>query len=255
MNTSKIEITGTQLKLIAIITMFIDHIGAGILENRDILMKAITAGVDLEYYLNCDKILRGIGRMAFPIYCFLLVEGFFHTKSKVKYALRLLFIAVISEIPFDMLFRDDIFYINYNNVLWELLLGLVVLCGLDYVNRREFSCNETIIVPLLMVIIVCAGMAVGYFLHFDYGWAGICCISVMYKLYGYTNLDRVRAFGIGVLVLALYKHIEASAFLMLIPVFYYKGSRGRDSQAIRAFCYLFYPVHILILYLIRVAIT
>ena len=251
MEKKRLEFTGTGLKLIAVITMFIDHIGAGIFEKSEAAQLAIENFWPWNYN-SFDNIFRAIGRMAFPIYCFMLVEGFFHTKSRLKYAQRLLFIAVISEVPFDMLFRLSYFDFRYNNVLWELLLGLGVLCGLDYANNKDFSFTEKRWAnDGLMVIVMLIGMGIGYLTHLDYSMSGICCISVMYKYYGTTKKDRLKSFGMGQLMLSLFNFFELPAFLMLLPMSRYEGHRGRDSKAMRTFFYFFYPAHIVVLYVIR----
>ena len=100
----KLEITGTGLKLIAVITMLIDHIGAGIIKYNELGYISIIGDMDLY------TLLRAIGRMAFPIYCYMLVEGFVHTRNIWKYGLRLLAVAVISELPFNFLFYKAYLY-------------------------------------------------------------------------------------------------------------------------------------------------
>ena len=109
-------LTGTALKLIAVVTMFLDHIGAAILESTAIwviLDDAAETTIDyffnssaLEVIRNADVILRAIGRVSFPIFCFLLVEGFLHTKNLRKYFLQLGVFALLSEVPFDLAFAE-----------------------------------------------------------------------------------------------------------------------------------------------------
>lgn len=96
-----------QLKCIAVITMIIDHTGAVLFPD--------------------NMTLRYIGRIAFPIFCFLLVEGFFHTRDVRKYMLRLGMFAVISEIPYDLAFRDTVIEFEHQNVFFTLFIGVVMM--------------------------------------------------------------------------------------------------------------------------------
>ena len=101
-----------QLKWIAIITMLIDHVGA--------------------IFFPGNLVFRYVGRIAFPIFCFQLVEGFFHTRNIEKYMLRLGIFAIISEIPYDLAFRGNILDFEHQNVFFTLFLGILML----YLNRH-----------------------------------------------------------------------------------------------------------------------
>ena len=139
-------VTGSTLKLIAIITMLIDHTAATILDrtlmargmgslnsNAQAVMDFMS---DNALIYGIDIIMRLIGRIAFPIFCFLLVEGFVHTHNKWKYALRLGLFALISEIPFDLAFSNRFFYFNYQNVFFTLFIGLLVLMGFELIREK-----------------------------------------------------------------------------------------------------------------------
>lgn len=93
------------LKLLALVTMFIDHAGAGIIESF-FLGKLPYDSQAFQVCLTVDEIMRSVGRLAFPIYCYLLVQGFLHTRSTARYAFRLLGFALLSEIPFDLLLLE-----------------------------------------------------------------------------------------------------------------------------------------------------
>lgn len=244
----KFGMTGTWLKLIAVTTMFIDHIGAGIIE---IWLYGNWYSFPEDYRQKMemvDGVLRAIGRIAFPIFCYMLVEGFLHTRNVKKYGLRLFVVGLISEIPFDYLFANDIFNLYHNNVMWELLLGLLVLNSISYVEQLNIN-NKVKNLQIMLVLLV--GMLIGYFTALDYGAGGICCIAAMYMWNGTERIQRVKAFAVGVLVLVVTFGLkEAWAFLGLIPMYFYNGTRGADNKAIRLFFYLFYPVHIILLGLI-----
>ncbi len=244
----KVRLSGFALKWIAIITMLIDHIGATVIEgkidfiinNPDTYIKSIYENLWLVY-----GIMRSIGRMAFPIFCFLIVEGFLHTKSVGKYALRLGIFALISEIPFDLAFSNSFSNFRYNNVFLTLLIGLLALIGIRAVEGR-FS-GETISMGkrffgfFLMAAVTCAGMLAAECLYTDYGAAGVAAIAILYVLRNH----RMVAFGAAVVSLALLSDpIELWALFMLIPIRFYDGTRGRGMKY---FFYVFYPVHLLIL--------
>ena len=104
-----------QLKCIAIITMLIDHIGAVLFPE--------------------NLVLRYIGRISFPIFCFLLAEGFYHTKNVKKYMMRLAVFAVLSEIPYDLAFRNTYIEFTRQNVFFTLLIGVVMMYAIVRTNN------------------------------------------------------------------------------------------------------------------------
>ena len=128
-------LSGSTLKLIAIITMFIDHIGAVIVE-RMLYVTGNTGSFTYEQMQNLDTILRSIGRIGFPLFCFLLVEGFLHTRNLGKYALRLLVFAVVSELPFNLAFAGQLFFAGYQNVFFTLLIGLITMWGCRMIEEK-----------------------------------------------------------------------------------------------------------------------
>ncbi len=125
----------TQLKFIAILSMLVDHLVYGIFEvglYQNIISAAnITIGGSYVTGEMMDKIhFFGrivIGRVAFPLFCFFIVQGFMHTRNRMKYALRLFIFAFISEVPFDLVSSNTIFDPNYQNVFFTLFLVLMYL--------------------------------------------------------------------------------------------------------------------------------
>ena len=169
-------ISGSTLKLIAVITMIIDHVAAGILirylfrngiHDLDINnMSAVNQWMDQNAALySTYNVMRLIGRIAFPIYCFLLVQGFEYTHNRLKYAARLLMFAAISEIPFDLLFKGQILEFGYQNVFFTLFFGLAVMMGLRWV---EENLGGRMFTPLLYLIVIAAGMAAAQLAKTDY---------------------------------------------------------------------------------------
>jgi hypothetical protein len=254
-NTPVAGISGYWLKMIAVITMLIDHTAASILERMLQIMPAwgpITMA-NCDNWYRLDVILRGIGRMAFPIYCFLLVEGFIYTHSKAKYALRLFIFALISEIPFDMALFKSYWDMSHNNVFFTLWIGLLTIWATDFVMVHMADGMNEKIPPILLrilrtvlmfgIFLLGCGLASKVFCC-DYGMSGICAIYVLYML----RNQRQVGFATAVVLLGIMSGtLELLALLMLIPMHFYNGTRGKQHKY---FFYAFYPVHLLFLAII-----
>lgn len=247
-------ISGNTLKIIAIVTMLIDHVGAGIgirllyqTGYMDLAMAGDVNGVlqwqtEHGMLLTVYSIMRMIGRVAFPIFCFLLVEGFTHTKDVKKYALRLGAFALISEIPFDLAFNNKVLEFGYQNVFFTLFFGLLAMVGLSKVEERFENGKVNKGVKFLAsvgVIAVCSVIA--ELLNTDYGAIGVLCIVVLY-LFCKRKVAQIVA---GCVSFAW----EITAPLAFIPIGFYNGERG---MKLKYFFYAFYPVHLLLIYLVAV---
>ncbi|MCR5501837.1 MAG: conjugal transfer protein TraX [Lachnospiraceae bacterium] len=241
-------LSGSTLKIIAEITMLIDHTAATILERY-----LDDKGVDLSFShigdgsLGSLQILyfamRLIGRIAFPIFCFLLVEGFYYTHHLLRYSGRLFLFALISEIPFDLAISDKWISWKYQSVYWTLLIGLLTLWGIEAVKiaLRKRSKGFRIFVESLVAI---AGMAVALLLRTDYSAAGVLTIVLMYDF----RKNRSAQMAIGCTSLCLFSSIfEFTAYLTIPLVRKYNGKRGLELKYL---FYAFYPVHLGILALI-----
>ena len=229
---------GSKLKLIAVITMLIDHVAYGIVWK----IPSIGSGSPLYVSMRC------IGRMAFPIYIFLLIEGFKYTRNKLKYAARLLAFCFISEVPFDLAFNSSIFELGYQNVFFTLLIGFVTICGMDAVWTKLYKCQKECIIPtvILDILIVGAGCALAFYLKTDYKFAGVLAIVVMYLF----REIRVLQIMLGIVVLMCLSSLTEVFAMMIIPcVLAYNGERG---VGLKYFFYAFYPVHLAIIYVVAV---
>ena len=122
-----LEITGSTFKIIACITMFIDHVGAVIIERYLLTMK----GQEDIVMQILDMVLRLIGRLGFPMFCFLLIEGFFYSRNRFRYAMRLLAFCIISEIPFNLAISGQLWSQNYQNVFFTLYIGFILMILLN----------------------------------------------------------------------------------------------------------------------------
>lgn len=243
------SLTGSTLKIIAIITMFIDHFGACVLENGLLRMDSICADAELWITIrSIDRILRLTGRIAFPIFCFLLVEGFLHTRNPKKYALRLLIFAFLSEIPFNLAIMGTLTALRHQNVFFTLFIGLLVMLLCSYLNEQcdaHRTDNASSIYPLkyhaAQIAVMAGGLLIAHLLHTDYSYKGVLLIELLYIF----RHDRRKQILAGALSFCW----ELTAPLAFIPVWYYNGERGLH---IRWFFYWFYPVHLLLLLGIRI---
>lgn len=223
-----VGLSGSTLKLIAIVTMFIDHLGVVAFETQ------------ISNYMVPYYITRLIGRLAFPIFCFLLVEGFFHTRDVKKYALRLLVFAFISEIPFDLAFNRQMFYWRHQNVFFTLFIGLLVIALLDH-TKHVFHGFLQFVVEIIVLV---AGILLGQFLYTDYGAVGVLAIVFLYMFRQYKS--NALAMGISVIWLSAMNIIESPALIDILLVKFYNGKRGLNLKYV---FYAFYPAHLLLLYL------
>lgn len=238
-------LSGSTLKLIAIVTMLIDHLGATVLRTLCHLpsIKAVPGGQ--AFFISVYQSSRSVGRIAFPIFCFLLVEGFLHTRNAGKYAFRLFLFALISELPFDIALKGAWFYPQKQNVYFTLLIGLLVLIGFRFADSH-FSGKglHTLIRLLLSVLILGLGMRLSYLLQTDYNFKGVFLIALLYQL----RQSRILQSLCGACCVAW----ELPAPIAFLPITLYNGKRGLQMKY---FFYWFYPVHLLILHLINTIIS
>lgn len=134
----RIGFNGNQLKLIAVVSMLVDHM-AYLFIGVGMLTPALQAGEEVPALFLLYRVLRAIGRMAFPVFCFLLVEGFLHTKSRRRYAIRLGIFSLISEIPFDLLTSGTRLFVDWSsqNVMITLFLGLLMMEVLERLDIQK----------------------------------------------------------------------------------------------------------------------
>lgn len=226
-------ISGSTLKLIAIITMLIDHTGATVL--RAVLRLPAVSGNSQLYALwtSIYTTSRSIGRLAFPIFCFLIVEGFLHTRNVWKYAGRLALFCLISEIPFDIALKGSWYFPAKQNVYFTLLIGLLVLIAIAYLTENGTRHLYLAILPIAL------GMWLANWINTDYNFKGVLLIALLYLM---KSSRLYQCLG-GAAAVAW----ELPAPLAFVPVYLYNGTRGRQMKYL---FYWFYPVHLMILYLI-----
>lgn len=248
--------TGNVLKLIAILTMLVDHIGAAVVSRMlsreqalGLMAGEITSwGEDAQWLYTVYLILRLIGRIAFPVFCYFLVEGYYHTRDVRKYALRLGFFALISEIPFDLAINGELLEFGYQNIYFTLLIGLAGIWLIDTIRRREWKPGnpgaDRVIRIGLAVCAAAGAMALAGVLHTDYGWGGVAAILVLYLLRGNKWLQLVLGYLTFTFLIGGMEAASLPAFVLLA---FYNGRRGAQ---VKYFYYVFYPAHFLLLYLL-----
>ena len=250
----KYRINGYDLKMIALVTMLIDHVGAVLLWRYIEATHGYSDGVLMGIY----EFTRYIGRMAFPIYCFLLVEGFLHTRSVGKYALRLGIFALISEVPFDLALNQKLWRPGSNNVFFTLLIGLFLIWGISKVEifykfwkEKKLDAFIGIVAALAVAVlmVVPALFLAEIILASDYGMGGVLAILALYMFRNYTAIGYVLA------TIVLYIFAGSSqifALIMLLPLGLYDGTRGEQGYIEKYLFYGFYPLHLLLLWILCV---
>lgn len=226
-------LTGSTLKIIAIITMLLDHTGAAVI-FRGLANKAFNP----EYYelwSGVYRIMRDAGRTAFPIFCFLLVEGFCYTRSRKRYALQLFLFALISELPFDYVFYGTV-AVWAQNVYFTLLIGLLVIWFAEGI-KSFYRKQSRILMVLLQLMVLFAGGFTAYLLGTDYSYKGVVLIYIFYALRNWRSVAGMVGY-----LSFLWEPWCFPAFLL---VQCYNGKRG---ISLKYLFYLFYPLHLLVLY-------
>ena len=196
-------------------------------------------------------ILRCVGRLAFPLFAFMAVEGYLRTRSLKNYLLRLLMLAVISEIPFDLLVSGSVFYPVHQNVIWTIVLGLCCIWAFENIAADRQR--------LLSAVVIIASLGAAIIADVDYSSAGVLTLLAFYAFRGRTVRCRLlQLLSLGFINLVLLGGVEltfpyqALAVLSLPIIWLYDGSQGPHNGFIKAANYLFYPAHMLMLALLAI---
>lgn len=233
------RLSNSNLKLLAIIFMLIDHIAA------------TSSYLYFEHH-SLYLIMRIIGRLAFPIFAFLLVEGFLHTRNRYKYLLRLSIFAIISEVPFDLAFYGSYYELSHQNVFFTLSIGLIALILFDKYVQEDFS------KAFMYLILMCL---LALILMTDYNAIGVLIIFAFYyyrkdfKKLTFALIVLNSLFVLEPLVTSLnngtfYFGIVIQLFAVF-ALFFIKMYNHERGYSLKYLFYIFYPAHLLILYLIN----
>lgn len=241
-SAKRIEISAAALHIIAMTFMLMDHLWATLLPAQD--------------WLTC------IGRIAFPVFAFMTVEGYFHTHNLKKYMLRMLLFALISEIPFDLMYGGTWFYPIHQNVIWTLLMGLLGIHLMETVHKNQ----KRWVYVLTAFVTVVFGMIIGTLCMVDYYGVGVLTVFVFYFFRGrrwwcllgqflalyWLNVELLGGLMYPVQLFGAEFEVcqQGLALLALIPIWLYRGRQGYHSKPFQYICYAFYPVHMLVLVLV-----
>ena len=229
--------SGNQLKLIAFLLMICDHVGCMLIENGVLYGQnpiywdlALQTPEGQRWYLAA-RILRFLGRLSFPIFAFLTVEGFTHTRNVRNYLLRLALFAAISEVPFDLAIKGILWYPEYQNVLVTLVLAVLSMYFME--KSRKY--------PFLQALTIGFFCAAAWFLRSDYGPVGVLLISVLYLFRMDKNAQLISGAVISAAESYTYTGVAALSYLLL---WFYNGKRG--DWALKYLFYFAYPAHLLL---------
>ena len=228
-------LSAAWLKSIAIISMLADHV------NKALIYPYLDSNQGFLAFVS--DIFDIIGRIAFPLFCFMLVEGYFKTRSRKKYLLNLLIFGVISEVPFDMFTTASFFNMNWNNIMFTLALVLVTIWSIDTLKRKMQRLPKALwyFVSFLIVGTMCM---VSMFLSLDYEHHAILIGYFFYLFHDMT------IFAIPFGYASMFK--EPWALLGFGLTLTYNGERGKQNKMLN---YWFYPVHMLILGILRICLN
>ena len=215
------RLNGTTLKIIAALIMVIDHTG----------------------YMFFPKVIwiRKVGRIAFPIFAFFIAEGFFYSKDRRRYLLRMLLFAIISELPFDLAFFGK-WYWKYQNVMFSFALAILALMIFEkFIENGKWW-------GWVLGLLGIGGCALAsVLLKTDYSYYAVVLVAVFYI---FRSAGRACSNGAGVLFQVLdHPHdVQTWSILSFVPLMLYNGEKG---PGLKWLFYLFYPGHLLLMYGLR----
>lgn len=228
------KINANTLKMIAVITMLIDHLGATLVWAY---MLTLEGELRQDWY-TVYYIMRKIGRLAFPIYCFFIVEGLEHTRNVKKYIARLLAFALISEIPFDYAIAGEC-TMAYQNVFFTLAIGLLCIWGIKEIEIRVSDKNKQILMKTLMIVL---GTCAANFMNTDYSGFGVFMIVLLYLFKEKRSIQCI----VGAIGFAW----ELTAPISFLLLYFYNGEKGKKIN--KYFFYGFYPLHLAVLAVLKI---
>ena len=260
------------LKIFAAMTMLIDHAAItlvyaklakfpeylNLVFSADATQEQISA-IPIEYLnlYSAYTVMRLVGRIAFPIFAFLVFEGFMHTSDYKRYLIRVGICAILAEIPFNLIVTTSaniygltdvttsLFYPQHQNTVFTLLLALLMLYGMKRFETEEITPKAAFkqwLGQLLCVVVACIASV---FLRTDYSYIGILFIAMLF--FFRTNKKLQILFGC-----IVFLSTNIASLLAFVPIAMYNGHIIR-SRKFKYFFYIFYPAHLLVLYLISLA--
>ena len=231
-------LSGNTLKILAAIFMVIDHVGLMFFPTR--------------------IIFRIIGRLAFPIFAFMIAEGAKYTKNKIRYLSFMSGLAFICQLVYFFFDKGNL----YMCILVTFSLSIVLIYALKWLKLVVFTPDtgflKKILVLFCFIALLTGVTALNLIFDIDYGLAGIL-VPVFASLFDFRGIDvpeslkkfdclpiRIASLGVGLLLLAMSANkIQYYSLFALIPLALYSGKRGRLK--LKYFFYLFYPLHLVVL--------
>lgn len=257
------------LKIFAALTMLIDHaaitlVYAKLAKFPEYLSLVFSTDATAEQiaaipadYLNTYSaytVMRLVGRIAFPIFAFLIYEGFMHTSNCKRYLLRVGICALLAEIPFNLVVtgapmihgwtdvKTSFFFPQYQNTVFTLFLGLLMLYGMKKFEATEITTKSAMkqwLGQLLCILVACVLSVVA---RLDYSYIGILFIAVLY----FFRNSKIMQLVFGCII---FLSTNIASLLAFVPIGMYNGQNIRNKK-FQYFFYIFYPAHLLVLYLI-----
>lgn len=243
----KIGITSFGLHVFAMTFMLLDHLWATMMTGQ-------------EWMTN-------VGRLAFPIFAFMIVEGYFRTRNIKKYMGRLLAFAFISEIPFNLMTGGRWLNLYHQNVLWTFLIAIVCMLGIDKV---KISNRNIAVKTVLVILITFLGWAIGMVTFVDYYGFGVLTVLTFYIFHQrswwnylgqalvlyFINVELLGGYYFEVTIFGVTLEVvqQGLALLSLPIIWLYNGELGYHKKWWQYFCYSFYPLHMMVLYLVFIAV-
>ena len=225
MTDRKFGLTGNQLKLIAMISMTCDHVGLSLFPQL--------------------QILRIIGRLALPIYAFMIAEGCRHTRNRRKYLLSISALALLCQLVYWFMMGS-----LYQCILVTFSLSVCLIYALDYAVTSK-TLKSRLVAVLVSVAVVFFSVFLGCFLPPQYNYAidyGIWGILIPVVIYFAPTAYRLPAMTLAMIPLcASYGGVQWYAYLALVLLLLYNGQRGRAKM--KNLFYIYYPAHLVAIYL------
>lgn len=233
------------IKIIALVTMLIDHVGY------------VLYGI-VPYWLYF--VLRCIGRISFPLFAYFVAEGFYYTKNKIKYFITILIFALISQLPYSLLFNGSTTMLN---VLFTFLLSVVLMFAFDKLWRETFLELKIafVVIVFAMFTFVSILLPLLFDITFDYGFYGIMLTFAFY-IFKFSKTKQIVSFVVLLIIYTLVNVIGANitffSFISIFSIFaipfiiLFNGEKGKLN--LKYIFYWFYPIHIAILYIISILI-
>lgn len=258
------------LKLFAALTMLIDHAAITIvfkllqktpdftaswaLAHASDATEEQLAAISPEFssLFTMMQTMRLIGRIAFPIFCFLIYEGFCHTKDIKKYLLRLLACAVLAEIPFNLVSsgyfgtKAALLYPDMQNTIWSLLIALLMLCGMKFFEAKDISMKSSMIQMLTQFALTVVACLIAVLLKTDYSYLAPLLVAIFY----FCRQNKKLQILLGCI---LFLPVNIAHLFAFIPIAMYNGERI-PSKKFNLFFYIFYPAHLLVLFLLTLVL-